>query len=43
MKNKVAKALRIKAYVNMQGGQNGSPKKEYKRLKKVYKALKGEI
>jgi hypothetical protein len=43
MRNTVAKALRKKAFHNMEGGRKGSPRQEYKRLKKVYKSVKGEV
>jgi hypothetical protein len=41
MRNKVSKALRRKAYSNVAGKSN--IRTEYKRLKRVYKKLRGEI
>jgi len=42
MRNKVAKALRKKAFNNMKGDPYAAGK-EYKRLKKAYKKQKGQI
>jgi hypothetical protein len=43
MRGKAAKALRKKAYENVKANPNGNLGNEYKRLKKVYKKIKGEI
>lgn len=43
MRNTVAKALRKKAAANESGKKNPDNKKEYKRLKKEYRIIKGQI
>lgn len=43
MRKKTAKAIRKKAYENVKANPQADLGNEYKRLKKVYKSVKGEI